>query len=351
MKFALLSVSYAGLFYAGAPLSLEQQIYKAKELGFDGLAIETKRPIAFPLDLTKADRARIKAVAADQGVALCAVESMSNFTSRYMEERENNLAMMRTVLDLAADLGVDMVKVFAAWPGLVNDEEAVAMYAAYERGSHFKRPYPPELRKWQRAVDGIREVAGWAADMGITLVLQNHAPVTTPGYEDALAMVQEIDRKQRQALPRRAALLRAPGFSLRRGSRASVPRLHGVHALRRVEFPGSGGRRGHPGAGAVVRRPDQLRGVCGCAGRDRLRRVSRVRILRRRREAPSDRRRRGSGPRHQAGASLHESRSWKPPRAAREIVWRLPSNRQVPPPARALSHGGLPIHRFIMTRS
>jgi hypothetical protein len=40
-----------------------------------------------------------------------------------------------------------MVKVFAAWPGLVNDEEAVAMYAQYERGNHFKRPYPPDLRK------------------------------------------------------------------------------------------------------------------------------------------------------------------------------------------------------------
>lgn len=194
MKFALLSVSYSGLFYAGSPLSIEQQIYKCRELGFDGLAIETKRPVAFPLDLTRADRARIKAVAADQGIALCAVESMSNFTSRHMEERENNLAMMRAVLDLAADLGVDMVKVFAAWPGLVNDEEALAMYAPYERGSHFKRPYPPDLRRWQRAVDGIREVAGWASDMGITLVLQNHAPVTAPGYEDALAMVQEIDR-------------------------------------------------------------------------------------------------------------------------------------------------------------
>ena len=53
MKFALLSVSYSGLFYAGSPLSIEQQIYKAKELGFDGLAIETKRPVAFPLDLTQ----------------------------------------------------------------------------------------------------------------------------------------------------------------------------------------------------------------------------------------------------------------------------------------------------------
>jgi sugar phosphate isomerase/epimerase len=194
MKFALLSVSYSGLFYDGPALSIEQQIHKAKALGFDGLAIETKRPVAFPLDLSKADRARIRQVAADEGVALCAVESMSNFTGRYMEERENNLAMMRTVLDLASDLGVDMVKVFAAWPGLVNDEETVAMYATYERGLHYKRLYPPDLRRWQRAVDGISEVTGWAADLGITVVLQNHAPVTTPGYEDALAMVREIDR-------------------------------------------------------------------------------------------------------------------------------------------------------------
>jgi sugar phosphate isomerase/epimerase len=194
MKFALLSVSYSGLFYDGPALSIEQQIRKAKALGFDGLAIETKRPVAFPLDLSKTDRARIRQVAADEGIELCAVESMSNFAGRYMEERENNLAMMRTVLDLASDLGVGLVKIFAAWPGLVDDEEAVAMYATYERGLHYKRLYPPDLRRWRRAVDGIGEVAGWAADLGITLVLQNHAPVTTPGYEDALAMVREIDR-------------------------------------------------------------------------------------------------------------------------------------------------------------
>ena len=31
--------------------------------------------------------------------------------------------------------------------------------------------------------------------MGITILLQNHAPVLNPGYEDTLAMLQEIDRK------------------------------------------------------------------------------------------------------------------------------------------------------------
>ena len=38
MKFALLTVTYGGLFYKGQALTLEQQIHRAKELGFDGLA-------------------------------------------------------------------------------------------------------------------------------------------------------------------------------------------------------------------------------------------------------------------------------------------------------------------------
>src|SRR4029453_15946705 len=104
----------------------------------------------------------LKAVAADQGIALCAVESVSNFAGRLMEERENNLAMMRAVLELAADLGVGTVKVFAAWPGLIDDEEAIAMYAPYERGNHYRRLYPPDLRKWQRPGAGLREFAGRA---------------------------------------------------------------------------------------------------------------------------------------------------------------------------------------------
>jgi sugar phosphate isomerase/epimerase len=195
MKYALLSVTYSGLFYAGKALSLEEQIYKAKELGFDALSIETKRPIASPLDLNKEDRARLKSISGAEGIPICAIESLSDFSGRHMEDRENNLAMMRMVLDLAKDLGVNLVKVFASWPGIINDEENVAVYAQYDRFPYYKQLYPEDLRKWNRAVEGIREVADRAADMGITLALQNHAPVVRAGYEDVLAMVQEIDRE------------------------------------------------------------------------------------------------------------------------------------------------------------
>lgn len=198
MKFALLSVTYAGLFYKGKPMSIEEQIHKAKSLGFEALAIETKRPIASPIDVTKKERERVKSVAANEGIELCALESMSNFCSRHMEERENNLAMMKLTLEMAKDMGIKMVKVFAAWPGIINDEEAIASYAPYDRGNYFKPINASDLRVWNRAIEGIREVADWANDMGITILLQNHAPVLSPGYEDTLAMLQELERKNVQ---------------------------------------------------------------------------------------------------------------------------------------------------------
>jgi sugar phosphate isomerase/epimerase len=194
VKFGLLTVSYAGLFYDGPALSLTEQIRKARQLGFDGLSIETKRPVASPLDLTRADRAAIRACADAEGIELCAIESMSNFASPLMEERENNLAMMRLVLDLAVDLGVPLVKVFAAWPGLIDDEDETATYAPYERGNYYARLYPADLRRWRRAIEGLRETADLAAQRGLTLALQNHAPVLRPGYEDTLAMLRELDR-------------------------------------------------------------------------------------------------------------------------------------------------------------
>jgi sugar phosphate isomerase/epimerase len=112
-----------------------------------------------------------------------------------MEDRENNLAMMRLVLEFAKDLGVDLIKVFAAWPGIINDEEEVALYGPYDKGNYYKPLMPADLRRWDHCVKGIREVADIAADLGITLALQNHAPVISPGYEDVLAMMQEIERK------------------------------------------------------------------------------------------------------------------------------------------------------------
>jgi L-ribulose-5-phosphate 3-epimerase len=230
MKFAMLTVTYSGLFYDGPALSVVQQIRKARELGFDGLSIETKRPVASPLDLTAADRKEIRSVAASEGIALCALESLSNFASPLMEERENNLAMMRLAIELASDLEIGLVKVFAAWPGIIDDEDDTALYAPYERQAYYTKLYPADLRRWRRAVGGLRETADWAAARGVTLALQNHAPLLRTGYEDALTMMREVDR------PNMALCLDVPLFKERQGDayireavRACAPHIRLTH--------------------------------------------------------------------------------------------------------------------------
>ena len=111
-----------------------------------------------------------------------------------MEERENNLAMMRLVIDLAADLEVGIVKVFAAWPGIVNDEDDTAFYAPYEKRQLLQVALPVGSAAVAPRGRGLRESADYAAERGIRLALQNHAPVLRPGYEDTLAMMREVDR-------------------------------------------------------------------------------------------------------------------------------------------------------------
>jgi len=196
MKFGLLTVSYSGLWHDGPGLSLEDQIERAADLGYDGVSIETKRPTAFPLDFDAEDRERVRQTAQEAGVELVAVESMSNFASPFQEERENNLAMMHDILEFADDLDVDLVKVFPAWPGVKDDQAETAIYGEIPMRAHWEQQYPgtEQYAKWQRIVEGVREVADWAADLDITLALQNHPPVLAGGYEDALRMVEEIDR-------------------------------------------------------------------------------------------------------------------------------------------------------------
>jgi sugar phosphate isomerase/epimerase len=156
---------------------------RASEIGYDAISIDKKRPTAFPLDFDAVDRERIKRTAEEADIDICAVESMSNFASPYQEERENNHAMMHDVLEFAADLDVGLVKVFPAWSGVKDDQAETAIYSDIPMRAHREQHYPgtEDFAKWERCVEGIREVAGWGADMGIDLALQNHPPVLAGG--------------------------------------------------------------------------------------------------------------------------------------------------------------------------
>jgi len=192
IKLALFTVTYCGLWYKGKALTLKEQIIKAKELGFDGISIETKRPVALPCDLSKKDRKEINELADSYNVKICAVETMSNFAKPLIEDRENNLCMVKEALDLANDLAVNIVKVFAAWPG-TNRYQGLGTYDFGRRIFEFEGNFVTNVQRWRWCVKGIRDVAKWAKEYGIIIALQNHPPVIRSGYEDALQMVKEIN--------------------------------------------------------------------------------------------------------------------------------------------------------------
>ena len=60
MKISLHSVSYAGIFYRGEPLSIEDIIAKLSDLGYDGVELMARRPHADPMDLENRNFAKIK---------------------------------------------------------------------------------------------------------------------------------------------------------------------------------------------------------------------------------------------------------------------------------------------------
>jgi len=188
MKLALFTVTYSGHWYRGCHLTLEEQISRAREFGFDGLSIEARRPVACPIDFDRERLLRIRELAESEGVEICAVETMSNFASPILEDRERNLLMVKESIRMASILGASIVKVFAAWSGITLRDGL----ATYELARRYVYPDVTTLEQWNWCVEGIEEAAGWAEEYGITLALQNHGPIIKPGYESALEMVGEV---------------------------------------------------------------------------------------------------------------------------------------------------------------
>ena len=189
MKLALMSVTYSGIWYKGEALPVKEQIRKAKRLGFDGIAIETKRPVASPLDLGKAERKSLREFANSEGIEICALEANNDFTKPVVEDRENTLLMVKSIIEMARDMDVRIVKVFAAWPGVTMRDGL----ATYELANAFSANSGlTQIERWNLAVQGLKESAKWAEEYGVTLALQNHPPVVRFGYEDVLDMVNEV---------------------------------------------------------------------------------------------------------------------------------------------------------------
>ena len=188
MKIGLYSITYRGIWYKGEGLSIEEMVRLAKQQGWEGIELDTERPHAAPMDLSADDRKRIRDLAGELDLPICAVSPNSDLSSPLSAYREAMICYVRECIKLAADLGSSLCKVFAAWRGVaVRDGLGDYEYTNFESFPDWRES------RWGYVRDAFKELAGFAEEQGVTLALQNHGPDVVTGYADVLRLIGEVD--------------------------------------------------------------------------------------------------------------------------------------------------------------
>jgi sugar phosphate isomerase/epimerase len=191
VKVGLYSITFLGVWYRGEALTIDQLIDRAREYGYAGIEIDGKRPHGNPLDWPKARRLDARRKAADSGVEIFAVAANNDFSSPIPEHRETQLAYVRDLIGLTADLGAPTLRVFAAWPGVTLSPDG-GRYDIARRAWASVHDDLPREETWDLCRSALAEAVGWASDAGVTLALQNHPPIVD-NRDDMLRMIREID--------------------------------------------------------------------------------------------------------------------------------------------------------------
>jgi sugar phosphate isomerase/epimerase len=197
IKIGLYSITFLGVWYQGKELPLEQVIKRAKEYGYDGVEIDGKRPHGNPNDWPTKRCKQLRAVADGEGIELYAVAGNNDFSSPVCEHRECQIVYMRELIRMASDLGAATVRVFLAWPGVTRQSQLATYTLARNIWDH-THSLTTGGDDWSRCRDALAECAHYAGDYGVTLALQNHAPIIT-SYKDVLRMIKQVNSPQLKA--------------------------------------------------------------------------------------------------------------------------------------------------------
>jgi sugar phosphate isomerase/epimerase len=91
-------------------------------------------------------------------------------------------------------LGAGVIRLFAAWPGVVM-REGIATYDMVRGNFYtFERqfPYATRLERWNFVKEGLKEAAAFGEEFGVVMALQNHAPLIQH-WKDCYDLVTEVD--------------------------------------------------------------------------------------------------------------------------------------------------------------
>ena len=173
MKFALHTISYAGLWPGQQLLSIEAIINKAADLGYDGIELMAKRPHGSLLDLDSERRAKIKALLKERKIECACIGGYTNFTLQYQDTMLPQLEMqidnVTRLAELASDLDCPIVRIFTG----------------------YEQPDVPYMQQWAMIVKSIKECCQRAAKYNVSIGIQNHHDLGVDG-RSLSQMIDEI---------------------------------------------------------------------------------------------------------------------------------------------------------------
>jgi len=163
---ALHSIGYAGLWRGQAFLSVDDFLVKAKQLGYDAVALMAKRPHVSPFDYDDNARKALRQKMERLGLKLAFLAGYTDFTVG-MERQgipyvEMQAVYVRELAKLAHDLGTDMVRIFTGYE---------------QTGIPYETQYGAVL-------EGLKMAGREAARYGVTLAVQNHHDIAL--HHDAM---------------------------------------------------------------------------------------------------------------------------------------------------------------------
>lgn len=194
MDVGLYSITYLGIWYDGPALTFKECVKRAKEYGYAGIELDGKRPHGNPMDLDERTRNEMRSILEREGIEIPCVAANNDFSSPVPEHRECQLLMVRELARLAADLGAGVVRLFAAWPGVVM-RDGIATYDLSRSSFYtFERQFPcaTRLERWNFVKACLKEAAAFGEEFGVVMALQNHAPLIRH-WKDCYDLVKEVN--------------------------------------------------------------------------------------------------------------------------------------------------------------
>jgi L-ribulose-5-phosphate 3-epimerase len=156
MQIALHSVSYGGVWPGQVTLPIERVIQKAAEFGCAGIMLMAKRPHGSVLDLSQRRLDQLRGELERSGVAAACIAGYTDAGAGWdypdNPYPEKEILYIGRLCEIAAALGSKVVRVFTA----------------------FERPGDAASRVRDRVISVLRESADRAAELGVTIGVQNH---------------------------------------------------------------------------------------------------------------------------------------------------------------------------------